>query len=49
MSLRKDAVLLVKNLVGAADALLNRAGNWSGKDKLSTVLKKIKKDVSNSV
>ena len=49
LSLRKDAVLLVKSLVGAADALLNKAGNWSGKDRLSTVLKKIKKDVSNSV
>lgn len=49
LSLRKDAVLLVKNLVGAADALLNKAGNWSGKDRLSTVLKKIKKDVSNGV
>ena len=46
MSLRKDAVLLVKNLTDAADALLNKAGNWGGKDRLRAVLKKIKKDVS---
>ena len=46
LSLRKDAVLLVKNLFDAADALLNKAGNWGGKDRLSAVLKKIKKDVS---
>ena len=49
LSLRKDAVLLVKNLIGAADGLLNKAGSWSGKDRLSAVLKKIKKDVSNGV
>ena len=46
LSIRKDAVLLVKNLTDAADALLNKAGNWGGKDRLSAVLKKIKKDVS---
>ena len=49
MSLRKDAVLLVKNLTDAADALLNKAGNWGGKDRLRAVLKKIKKDVSKCV
>ena len=42
-------MLLVKNLTDAADALLNKAGNWSGKDKLSAVLKKIKKDVSKGL
>ena len=49
LSLRKDAVLLVKNLTDAADALLNKAGNWGGKDRLSAVLKKIKKDVSKGL
>ena len=49
MSLRKNAVLLVKSLIDSADGLLNKAGNWSGKDRLSAVLKKIKKDVSNGV
>lgn len=39
-------MLLVKNLTDAADALLNKAGNWGGKDRLRAVLKKIKKDVS---
>ena len=49
LSLRKDAVLLVKNLTDTADALLNKAGNWSGKDRLSAVFKKIKKDVSKGL
>jgi len=49
LSLRKDAVLLVKNLTDAADALLNKAGNWGGKDRLRTVLRKIKKDVSKGL
>jgi len=49
LSLRKDAVLLVKNLTDAADALLNKAGNWGGKDRLRTVLRKIKKDFGKEV
>lgn len=49
MFLRKDVVLLVKSFVGVVDVLLNKVGNWSGKDRLSIVFKKIKKDVSNGV
>ena len=45
MSLRKEAVLLVKSLTDAVDGLLGKTGNWSSKDRLSAVLKKIKKDV----
>ena len=46
LSLRKDAVMLVKNLTDAVDGLLGKTGSWNSKDRLSTVLKKIKKDVS---
>lgn len=46
MSLRKEAVMLVKNLTDAVDGLLGKTGNWGPKDRLSAVLKKIKKDVS---
>lgn len=42
-------MLLVKNLTDCVDALLSKAGNWSGKDRLSAVLKKIKKDVSKDL